>query len=68
MFSAELGDRLERALSTLPFMQRTVLILHLRDELTCSEIGAQAGISASMVKKHLHAAIANCRRRLRDYE
>ena len=66
--SAQMAQRFRNAVSALPFVQRAVLILHLRDEFTCAEIGAQMGISASMVKKHLHNALAGCRRRLRDYE
>lgn len=66
--TAETEKRLRHALGRLPFLQRSILILHLRDDLTCSEISAQSGISASMVKKHLHSALAVCRRYLRDYE
>ena len=64
--SSQLGERLKLALNTLPALQRAILVLHLRDELSCSDIGAQTGISASMVKKHLSQALALCRRRLRD--
>ena len=64
--SHQVSERLRGALEALPALQRAILILHLRDGLTCGAIGTQAGISASMVKKHLHAAIAFCRRRLRD--
>lgn len=64
--SAQLGERLKLALGALPTVQRAILVLHLRDEWSCSDIGAQMGISASMVKKHLSQALALCRRRLRD--
>lgn len=64
--SHQVNMRLRGTLEALPALQRAILILHLRDGLTCGAIGVQAGISASMVKKHLHAAIAFCRRRLRD--
>jgi RNA polymerase sigma-70 factor (ECF subfamily) len=66
--STQMAERVRLALSALPPIQRAVLILHLRDGLTCRDIGLQSGISGSMVKKHLSAALALCRRRLRDYE
>ncbi|MGE0113269.1 MAG: RNA polymerase sigma factor [Steroidobacteraceae bacterium] len=66
--SGEAATRLHAVLDTLPVLPRSVLILHLRDGLTCAEIGAQAGISASMVKKHLHKAVVLCRKRLRDFK
>lgn len=66
--AGEVATRLHAVLDTLPVIPRAVLILHLRDGFTCAQIGAQAGISASMVKKHLHNAIVLCRRRLRDFK
>jgi RNA polymerase sigma factor (sigma-70 family) len=63
--SAEIERHLRLALDSLPSMQRAVIILHLRDGLTCAEIGKQAGVSASMIKKHLHNALASCRKRLK---
>lgn len=65
-YVAQLGQRMRVALNGLPAMQRAVLVLHLRDELTCAQIASQAGISVSMVKKHLAKAVATCRRRLKD--
>ena len=64
--SEQVAQRLRRTLDVLPLQQRTVLLLHLRDGLTYEQIGSQAGISISMVKKHLRNAIVACRRRLRD--
>lgn len=64
----ETGDRMRRILDTLPALQRAILILYVRDELSCREVAERTGISASMVKKHLHAALDKCRRRLRDHE
>jgi RNA polymerase sigma-70 factor (ECF subfamily) len=66
--SAEMSAELKQALDELPALQRAAFVLHLRDGLTCAEIAAQAGISASMVKKHVNAALAFCRMRLRDHE
>lgn len=64
--SAQTGEKLKLALNALPSLQRAILVLHLRDEFTCSDISAQTGLSASMVKKHLNHALTFCRRRLRD--
>lgn len=66
--STQLGERINLILNKLPPLQRAVLILHLRDGVTCADIGARSGISASMVKKHLSNALAFCRRKLSDYE
>ncbi|MEJ1964487.1 MAG: sigma-70 family RNA polymerase sigma factor [Gammaproteobacteria bacterium] len=64
--SHELARNLKSVLSELPATPRAVLVLHLRDGLTYGQIGAQIGVSDSMVKKHLNNAVALCRRRLRD--
>jgi len=63
----EFSEHMQRVLETLPQAQRAVLILRIRDDCTCAEISAKTGISTSMVKKHLHAALDKCRRRLREY-
>lgn len=62
----ELAQRLKAVLNELPATPRAVLVLHLRDGLTYGEIGAQVGVSDSMIKKHLNSALALCRKRLRD--
>jgi RNA polymerase sigma factor (sigma-70 family) len=64
--STQVGVRLSAALDELPPMQRAALILHLRDGLTCDQIARQAGISASMVKKHLRNAVMACREHLKE--
>lgn len=64
--SAQAAQRVRAALEELAPAPRAALVLHLRDGLTCAAIGAQMGVSVSMVKKHLSGAIAHCRRRLRD--
>jgi len=64
--SGQVAQRVRLALDGLSPQQRAVLILHLRDGLTHAQVADQIGISVSMVKKHLNAALAFCRRRLRD--
>lgn len=64
--SAEEARRLRIVLEELPATRRAVLVLHLRDGLTCAQIGAQVGVSVSMIKKHLVVALAFCRTRLRE--
>jgi RNA polymerase sigma-70 factor (ECF subfamily) len=66
--ATEVAQRLGAALSELPPTPRAAVVLHLRDGLTYGEIGAQIGVSDSMVKKHLSAALAQCRKRLRDFK
>lgn len=66
--SAELAQRVRAVLDEIPPTPRAALVLHLRDGLTCAAIGAQMGVSVSMVKKHLATALTYCRRRLRDQD
>lgn len=63
--SREVADRVRAVLEQLPPTPRAVILLHLRDGLTCADIGGQLGVSVSMIKKHLSAALAHCRQRLR---
>ena len=64
--SAEEARRLNLALEKLPATRRAVLVLHLRDGLTCAQIAAQIGVSVSMVKKHLAGGLVSCRALLRE--
>ena len=64
--SAEEASRLNVALEELPATRRAILVLHLRDGLTCAQLASQVGISVSMVKKHLSLGLASCRARLRE--
>jgi len=66
--SSQQVQRFRQALDGLPATPRAVLILSLRDGLTYEAIGSQLGVSVSMVKKHMQAALVFCRRRLRDIE
>jgi RNA polymerase sigma factor (sigma-70 family) len=64
--TSEIATRLRVVLDMLPALPRAILILHVRDGYTCARIAAEAGISQSMVKKHINSALAVCRKRLRD--
>jgi RNA polymerase sigma-70 factor (ECF subfamily) len=66
--SSQQVQRFRQALDALPATPRAVLVLSLRDGLSYEVIGSQLGVSVSMVKKHMQAALAFCRRRLRDME
>jgi RNA polymerase sigma-70 factor (ECF subfamily) len=66
--AGETAVRLRAALDSLPIMQRAVLLLHLRDGLSFSEIAVHARISSTMAKKHFKSSLAACRRQLSDLE
>jgi RNA polymerase sigma-70 factor (ECF subfamily) len=66
--SQERAASLDAVLDKIPVNRRAALVLHLRDELTCAQIAQQMGVSVSMVKKHLAAALAHCRKKLRDHK
>jgi RNA polymerase sigma factor (sigma-70 family) len=66
--AGEAAARLRAALDSLPVMQRAVLLLHLRDGLSFSEIAVHARISNTMAKKHFKSGLAACRRQLSDFE
>jgi RNA polymerase sigma factor (sigma-70 family) len=61
---AQLREQLERALGGLTPKCRAVLILHRREQMTYDEIGAELGISSSMVKKYLAQGLKYCREQL----
>jgi RNA polymerase sigma factor (sigma-70 family) len=66
--SREQSTRLDAVLNRLPANRRAALILHLRNEMSCAEIAQAMGVSVPMVKKHLAAALAYCRKRLKDHK
>jgi len=66
--SREQAAKLDAVLNKLPANRRAALILHLRDELSCAQIAQAMGVSVPMVKKHLAAALAYCRKRLKDHK
>jgi RNA polymerase sigma-70 factor (ECF subfamily) len=57
-------DALERALGKVSAKASAVLVLVRRDGFTLDEVAAQLGISRSMVKKYLTAALSHCRQQL----
>jgi len=63
--SAQSAQRLKTVIDTLPPAQRALVILHMRDGLSYAAIAERIGMSDSMVKKHIYAAFALCRKRLR---
>jgi len=64
LWQAELARALGTALEQLSPMCRAAVVLHRREQLTCSEVALQLGISVAMVKKHLAQGVAFCRQHL----
>jgi RNA polymerase sigma-70 factor (ECF subfamily) len=62
----ELAARLSRALSQLPFEQRTVIVLREVDGLSYDEIAEAAGLNVGTVKSRLARARESLRGALRD--
>lgn len=62
----ELATRLSRALSQLPFEQRTVIVLREVDGLSYDEIAEAAGLNVGTVKSRLARARESLRGALRD--
>jgi len=62
----ELATRLSRALSHLPFDQRTVVVLREIDGLSYEEIAEAAGLNVGTVKSRLARARESLRSALRD--
>lgn len=62
----ELGERIARALGTLPERQRAVFVLRHHQELSLEEIAQALGISLGTVKSSLHRAIHRLRDRLQE--
>jgi RNA polymerase sigma factor (sigma-70 family) len=58
---AELEQLLDRALNRLPVMQRVVLLLHKRDQLSEREIAQRLNVGVSTVKTHLARGQARMR-------
>ncbi len=58
----ELGERVGRALRSLPARQRAIVVLRHYDDLSLEEIARTLGVSVGTVKSGLHRALA----RLRD--
>jgi RNA polymerase sigma-70 factor (ECF subfamily) len=60
----EVGERIARALRSLPERQRTVFVLRHYDELSLEEIAATLELSLGTVKSSLHRAVYRLRERL----
>jgi len=59
-------EHLEAALGTMPPNVQAALVYQRRDGMTYAEIAQRLGVSTSMVKKYLHAALIRCRECMRD--
>ena len=57
-------DTLSQALDELSPIRRAVVLLHVRDGLTYSQIAAHVRLSVSMVGKHLALGLAACQETL----
>jgi RNA polymerase sigma-70 factor (ECF subfamily) len=64
----EAGDRLARALATLPERQRAVVVLRHYQELSLEEIATSLGMSLGTVKSSLHRALHRMRASLAGAE
>jgi RNA polymerase sigma-70 factor (ECF subfamily) len=62
----ELARRLSRALESLPFDQRTAIVLREVDGLSYEEIAFSLGVAVGTVKSRLARARESLRRELRD--
>jgi RNA polymerase sigma factor (sigma-70 family) len=62
------ATRLRAAVDSLPPARRSVLMLHIRDGLSFSQIGVASGITTSLAKKHYYRALAECREHLIDFK
>ena len=58
------GEVIRAALSALPHMQRTVMVLRCRDDMTYEQIAAHLGITRRMVKRHVAKGYATLRERI----
>jgi len=62
--AAEQVALLQALLAGLPQLNRAVLMLHLRDEMTFAEIATHAGITTSLAKKIYYKTLLDCREQL----
>ena len=64
----QLRQQVRRAVDGLPPRQREVVVLKVLSEMTHREVAEIMGLSEGAVKAHLHQAVANLRRLLKDGE
>lgn len=55
------GEDLRRAISRLPFDQRTAVLLHFHVDMPLGDVAAALGISTSAVKKRINRALKRLR-------
>ena len=55
------GEVVRAALSAIPNMQRSIMVLHCRDEMTYEQIATHLGITRRMVKRHVAKGYATLR-------
>lgn len=64
MLSREVGEKIDRALRTLPERHRAVFVLRHYEQLSLEQIAETLGVSLGTVKSSLHRAIHRLRERL----
>ncbi|HXG58818.1 MAG TPA: sigma-70 family RNA polymerase sigma factor [Thermoanaerobaculia bacterium] len=64
--SGEIGERIDRAIESLPGMQRIVARLHLVEEFDHAAIAAMTGLAEGTVRSHLSLAKKKLREQLSD--
>jgi RNA polymerase sigma factor (sigma-70 family) len=67
VLNAELGQKIDSAIATLPKRQKAVFILHYYEEKPHGEIAELLGITEGAVKAHYHQAIMKLRGALMGY-
>jgi len=66
MLSADVSNHVERALHTLPTMQRAVVILRHMDGLSTKQVSTILRCSEGTVKTHLHRGLKKMKGLLRQ--
>ncbi|NOY80571.1 MAG: RNA polymerase sigma factor [Kiritimatiellaeota bacterium] len=64
--TAELGDRIQRAIDALPEQQRLAFVLFYMDGMSCNDVGRFLSVSAGAVKVRLHRARTRLKKELSD--
>lgn len=64
--SGEIGSRIDKAIETLPEMQRLVARLYLVEQFEHTEIAAMTGLSEGTIRSHLSLARKKLREELAD--
>lgn len=64
MAAAEELAQLSLSIDALPAIQRAIMVLHLREGMSFSQIAAHTGITLSLAKKHYYKGVVACREHL----